>query len=229
MHQRASHCILVVLFCLLTEVLYADRPVRVLYYQAPPDAPGNAYIYAGPTRIGQTKLPRHNFSDTIQIPNAKGKIRLSFLATPPKEGDEPPQNAPSVLIPGRWEKILLLVSEDKDNSTLPIKIRAINASNNAFGPGSIYMMNLSRLRIGGTIGDKKIDLLPRTVQIIKNPISTDGLYPAKLYTIRKRGDKPQRFIKQMWGHDSKVRKVLFILPRPAPHHATYYCAPIHDF
>ncbi|BDS05909.1 hypothetical protein NT6N_09490 [Oceaniferula spumae] len=229
MKNHIFKCLWALMFCVLAGAAHADRPVRILYFQSPADSPEEAYLYAGPKMIGQTELPRYNFSKTFEIPNAKNKIRLTFLPKPLEEGQKIPRGAPSVIIPTQWQKVLLLVSENKNNSTMPIKVTAINASNNVFGPGSIYMMNLSQLRIGGTIGDQKIDLQPRTVKIVKNPSNTNGVYPTKLYSVHKPGDTPQRFIRQMWGHDNQERKVLFILPKPAPQHATYYCAPLRDF
>jgi hypothetical protein len=120
----------------------------------------------------------------------------------------------------------LLVFEDKKNSTMPIRVQAIDASDTVFGPGSIYMINFSDVGVAGTVGDKKLVLKPKDVKIVKNPVSENGYYPAKLDKYVVGEEKPQRFIRQMWGHDAEVRQVLFILPKPAPLHATYYCAPI---
>lgn len=212
--------------CLLTGIAHADRPLRLLYFQAPANAPEEVCVYAAGAMVAESELPRHNFSDNVVIP--KGDTVLHFLPTPLSEGEELPEKAPKVRIPEGWQKVLLLVAEDKGNSILPIRVKAINASDSVFGPGSIYMMNLSKIRIGGTIGDKNLDLRPGKVQILKNPISGNGFYPTKLYSIATPGARPQRFIKQMWEKDGNTRQVLFILPKPAPQHATYYCAPISD-
>lgn len=223
----ASRWIVCTMICLLTGIAHAERPLRLLYFQAPAGAPEKASIYAADSMVVETELPRNNFSEDIIIP--KGDVMLTFLPSSLADGQEVPANAPKVRIPGNWTKVLLLISEDKSNSLLPIRAKAINASDNVFGPGSIYMMNLSKIRIGGTIGDKKLDLRPRSVEILKNPIRGNGFYATKLYSITTPGAKPQRFIKQMWKKDDATRQVLFILPKPPPVFATYYCAPISDF
>ncbi|MFC7338716.1 hypothetical protein ACFQY0_16090 [Haloferula chungangensis] len=212
---------------LLTGILHAERPVRILYFHAPVNAPKKASVYGAGKMLAETELPRDNFSESFEIPD--GNLNLSFLPSALEEGAKPPKNAPSVAISENWSKVLLLVQEDKSNAAMPIKLMAIDASDNVFGPGSIYMMNLSTIRIGGTLGNKELDLKPRSVQIVKSPSAKDGYYPAILYAQIKKGEKPQRFIKQMWGHDDNIRKVLFVLPKPPPHYATYYSAPIRDF
>jgi len=222
-----SRWIVGAIFCLLTGISHAERPLRLLYFQAPADAPEDAFIFAGGKVVAETELPRHNFSNDIEIP--KGDTVLHFLPQPLEEGSEVPQGAPRVKIPAGWQKVLLLIAADKGNSILPIRVKAINASDSAFGPGSIYMMNLSKIRVAGMVGDKKLDLRPNSIEILKNPISGNGFYPTKLYSVATSGAQPQRFIKQMWEKSDTTRQVLFILPKPAPQYATYYTAPVSDF
>ncbi|MEP4079432.1 hypothetical protein [Haloferula sp.] len=222
--RTISRWIFGTMICLLTGIAHAERPLRILYFQAPAGAPEKACIYSADSMVMETELPRHNFSENIIIP--KGDVTLRFLPKQLDDGAEMPIGAPGVKIPSGWQKVLLLVAESKENSVLPIRLKAINASDSVFGPGSIYMMNLSKIRVGGTVGDKKLDLRPSSVEIIKNPISGNGFYPTKLFSVATQGARPQRFIKQMWKKDDATRQVLFILPKPAPQYATYYCAPI---
>ena len=208
----------------MATVCYAQRPAQILYFRAPAKAPTEAYLYAGDLMVAKTELPRSNFSQTFEIPD--GDLNLRFLPSMLEEGAKVPTKIPGTRIPEGWEKTLLLVFEDSRNKAMPIRVQAINASDNAFGPGSVYVANFSEIGVMGTVGDKKLRLKPKAVEIIKSPISEEGYYPAKLDKVIVGDPKPQRFIRQMWGHDEKVRQVLFILPKPAPLHATYYCAPI---
>ncbi|MGJ8641916.1 MAG: hypothetical protein ACSHX9_00795 [Luteolibacter sp.] len=212
----------VVLF--LATVCHAQRPVQILYFRAEADAPTKANLYIGESFVVETELPRGNFSETFDIP--KGNVSLKFLPGLLEDGKKAPKAAPVVNISEKWQKVLLLVFENKKNSVMPIRVQAIDASDNVFGPGSVYMINFSEVAVAGTVGDKQLRLLPKDVKILKNPVSENGYYPTKLDKYVKGEEKPQRFIRQMWGHDAEVRQVLFILPKPAPLHATYYCAPI---
>lgn len=112
---------------------------------------------------------------------------------------------------------------------MPISIKAIDASDNVFGPGSIYIVNFSSIGIFGTVGDKELKLNPKSIQILKDPINENGYYPAKLYSIAKRGDEPRRFIRQMWNHSDSIRRVLLVMPKETSPYASYYSTPIRDF
>ncbi|MGJ8641917.1 MAG: hypothetical protein ACSHX9_00800 [Luteolibacter sp.] len=212
------------LVLLQATVCHAQRPVQILYCQAGSDAPTEAYLYVGESLVVETELPRDNFSETFEI--SKGDIKLTFISSALEEGLTVPDGAPEVDISSEWKKVLLLVMEDNENATMPIRVKAIDASDKVFGLGSIYMCNLSEVEVAGTVGDKELVLKPGDVRVVKNPVRKAGSYPVKLDKQVADEKKPQRFIKQMWVHDEEVRQVLFILPKPAPQHATYYCAPI---
>ncbi|MEP2774883.1 MAG: hypothetical protein ABJQ29_02740 [Luteolibacter sp.] len=224
-HRKTFTCLLTsVLTLLLALLCHAQRPVQILYYRAASDAPRDAYLYVGESLVAETELPRDNFSETFEIP--AGNFMLRFLPAVLEEGQKAPKGAPAVSISEKWQKILLLVFEDKTNAAMPIRVQAIDASDKVFGPGSIYMVNFSEVGVAGTVGDKKLLLKPKAISIVKSPVSENGSYPAKLDKYVPGAKKPQRFIRQMWGQDDTVRQLLFILPKPAPMHATYYCAPI---
>lgn len=216
------------LTCLLASLCHGqNRPVRILYYQAPETAPTEANLYVGVESFGKVDLPRSNFSETFEIP--RGDIELSFLPGPLGPRQKLPERAPVAKIPEAWEKVLILVFQNDRNPIMPIRVQPINASDDVFGPGSIYMINFSEIGIAGDLGDQKLQLKPKSVKVVKSPISQDGFYTAKLDAYVAVGEKPRRFIKQMWQHQSDTRQVLFILPKPAPRYATYYCAPVVGF
>lgn len=203
------------------------RPVKIMYHMAPAGAPTETTIYIGKKQVAKTPLPTTNFSETFTIP--KGEHRLRFLPAPIAEDSPLPRGTPSVHIPKRWQKVLILVLTDKSNPVMPIKLRAIDASDGRFGNSSILMLNYSQVNVFGFLGDKKIELKPQSSLVVKQPISGNGYYPVKLQSIVAKGEKPRRFIRQMWSNDDTMRNVVFILPKPAPMYATYYSAPIRDF
>lgn len=208
----------------MATVCHAERPVQILYCHAEADAPSEASLYAGGSLVTRVELPRDNFSETFEIP--EGDITLSFLPGELEKGKQVPEDAPAVDVSGQWEKILLLVIEDDENATMPIRVQAVDASDKVFRPGSIYMNNFSEVEVVGTIGDKEIVLNPGDARVLKRPVSKAGSYPVKLEKRTPGEDSKQRFIRQMWVYDEEVRQVLFILPKGTPQRATYYCAPI---
>ena len=65
------------LLSFLAPCLMAERPLRILYFQAKSDAPEKASLYVGGKPLQETELPRHNFTKNIEIPD--GDVVLSFL------------------------------------------------------------------------------------------------------------------------------------------------------
>lgn len=217
------------LMCIFASLCHGkDRPVRILYFQSPTDAPSEAFIYSGKKQVAETKLPRSNFSETFEIP--RGDLKLSFLPAPNPRSNDLPEGYPSVDVPRAWDKILLIVLEDEDNALMPIKVTAIDASDKVFGGGSIYTINSSKFEVFGTIGDKELTLEPNAVKVLEDPISDDGYYPTNLYCASEESDgKPRRFVRQMWNHDDSIRRILLVMPKATSPYVRYYCAPIRDF
>jgi len=203
------------------------RPVKVIYYMAPKNAPKMAHLYVAKKEVAKTPLPTQNFSDTFSIP--KGDLQIHFSPKTLAEDQLPSPQLPTIHVPKSWKKILLVVFHHPKNKAMPIRVKAINASDNHFPTGSTYILNLSKIGVKGTIGKKEILIKPRSHLILKNAIAGNGYYPVNLQSYVQGETRPRRFIKQMWQKSDQVRNVLFILPKPAPLHATYYTAPIRDF
>ena len=149
------------MMCAATAV--AQRAGKVLYYQAGGDDPQHAYIYQNgyPVMNGvdqlKQELPRSSFSDVFEI--APQTVTLTFHPKPLDPAEQMPMKAPKVTIPEEWERFLILCVKDPKNNYMPIKIYAINASNNAFKRGDIYFINFTDVKIEGLIGESELCLL----------------------------------------------------------------------
>ncbi len=215
------------LFSVAQDKSEKGRAVKILYLQSGSNAPAETYVHTVKGEAIVTPLPRSNFSKTFYIP--KGDTKLAFTAGALEEDEEVPAEAPSVLIPASWEKALLLVFKDDKNVVMPIRVQAINASSNHFKKGSMYMINYSKVILFGTLDTKKLVLKPESTQIFEYPGGKNGYYPVKLDAKVKGEKRNRRFIRQMWSYGTDIRHLLFVIPKKAPIHATYYCAPIRDF
>lgn len=202
-----------------------DRAAKILYFEAGAQEPEEVFMYSKEGFFAESELPRDNFSPNFLIP--KGVSSITFF---PKSNAVPKEleGAPQVSFSADWKKILFLVFKDSKNKIMPIRVRAINASADIFGPGSIYAINFSRMTVAGEVGDKKLLLKPQKTEIIKNPISKTGFYPTVLQLKGPEMKKPRDFVKQMWAHHQKHRRMLFIMPRKPPHFATYKFTVIKD-
>lgn len=200
---------------------------RILYYGAPADAPKNAFVYQAGKTAQEVALKRHNFSKSFDL--AGGDLRLSFLPSLLPEGVPFPQAAPSLDIPKQWKKVLILVFSDPSNPIMPIRLKALNANDNVFGPGEMLFINYSEISIFGLVGEKKLLLHPETTEVISNPIPKKGEYQVKLDSVDSEVESRRWLMRQTWRHQPSVRRVVFVLPLPAPRTVKLYTAPIRNF
>jgi len=203
--KTKPYWILFVLAGLMASFAHAQndmRPVKILYHKAPKDAPQNAYIYVGEELVAEELVANPNLTKanfSKTFEIPRGDKLLKFLPNELEEGTEPAKKAPSVNIPAAWQKILLLVYLDEENEVMPIK------------------------------GNQEVSILPKKFKVIDFPASRPGSYPVVLKKIVKGDNKPKDFIKTMWQQARTTRQVLFIIPREAPYHATYFNAPVRSF
>lgn len=207
--------------------VHADRVVRILYYDAPTDAPKSAFMYQGGEEAQQVSLPRRNFSKSFNL--VEGDLRVSLLPAALPEDTPVPEAAPSINIPKDWEKVLILAFPDPSNQILPIRLKALDASDDVFGPGELLFINFAEVSIFGLVGEHKLLLHPETIKVISHPIPERGEYQIKLDSVKGDIESRRWLMRQTWRHQPNVRRVVFVLPLPAPRTVRLYSAPIRDF
>ncbi|MGJ8677150.1 MAG: hypothetical protein ACSHX0_06515 [Akkermansiaceae bacterium] len=216
--------------CIFNGLASAERVARVLYYGASKSAPQKAYVYQANEEVQEVELERYNFSKSFKL--ASGSTRLAFLPsalTSTEEGVSIPKNAPFLSIPESWKKVLILVFEDSSNTVMPIQFKAINASDNTFGPGELLFVNLSQLTIFGMVGDKKLVCKPNSKEIVSKPIQGRGSYPSKLYTIEGTDVESKRGLFHRSCEYFPLRRVMVIATSsPAARGVVLYSTEIRD-
>ncbi|CAA7183579.1 Unannotated, partial [Lentimonas sp. CC8] len=206
-HLKVAFLVALSIFAIMSA--HADRVARILYYGAPKSAPKTSFVYTaqgeGYSRRNpqEVALERHNFSKSFLL--AKGAIRLGFLPQRLPERAVFPDEAPSLSIPASWSKVLILVFEDPNNPIMPIRVEAIDASDNVFGPGELLFINYSEASIFGMVGDKKLLLKPQTTVLLSEPAKEKGSYRVKLDSVKDTIETRQWFLRQSWRHEPEVR------------------------
>ena len=122
-----------------------------------------------------------------------------------------------------------MVSEDLENTVLPITLNAIDASDDVFGPGELLFINFSEIGVFGMVGDKKLLLKPKGTALISNPASKREDYDVQLDSVESTIETRRWLLRQQWRHQPKQRYVVFALPMPKPRVAKIYGTQIRDF
>jgi len=222
--------LLKVAFCVLYLVssASAQRAARMIYFNAPDDAPKKTFLYQQKDSVAkELELKSKNFAAAFKLES--GDLNLRFLPAPLAVDQEIPSKAPAVRIPKEWDKVLLLVSEDKNNSVIPIRVVAINASDNVFPEGSLYFINLSNVYVQGTLGDQTLQMKPRSKKIITSPRKDVGNYGIKVESYNENTKQKSSLVEQLWRHIPTSKFVVIITNLPPPRSAKLFTAEIRNF
>jgi hypothetical protein len=205
----------------------SNRMARVIYYGAASDAPKSAFVNQADLKVQEVDLDQYNFSKAFKL--SPGATRLVFLPALLPENASIPAAAPFLDIPEEWTQVLIFAFEDKSNPIMPIRLKAMNASQDAFGPGKIIFINMSEMTVFGYVGDQKLLSKPHTTEIIENPRAGEGKYMLKLDSFKDDLSSRRRLIQQKCQYRLDERMVSFIVPLPAPRMVKIYSAPVPEF
>ena len=221
-----NRTIFLLLCTLLIGVSKAERVARILYYQAPREAPKEAFVYQEGAEPAKVNLERYNFSSPFEINS--GDVKLLFLPKELQADEKIPSSAPSVIIPADWSKVLLIVGENVENSVMPIVVYPINASPNVFGPGDRYFINYSDVTVQGSIGGEEVKILPKSKEIISKQTTSKKFSYIELNAINPKTKKETWLLKQNSAYNPDYRYLFFVTNLKPPRVAKLYATELRS-
>jgi hypothetical protein len=186
------------------------RTCRIVFPERPNDLPTFAYLFDG-KNSQQVHLPSMNFSPVVSLPS--GDITLFMSANPISDIDieNLPPSTPRLTIPKEIDDFYILVTPDRANKTLPLKMMLVSLTNGKFKPGETLWFNSTKHQIVAKLGQAQMAVAPKGTAVSKDPLPKDGYYRADLgYRADGKG-KINRVTEQMWWHDAKSRHLGFIV------------------
>lgn len=187
-----------------------QRTCRVLFLEAPGDAPEKLQLFDG-KESREVELSRMNFSPVYKLP--PGPLQLWLLPTPLTDRSNVPPGAPTVTISETMVDFYLLVSSDPANTVAPVRMQVINVGEDRLKRGQMLWFNLSRNTVGGTLGSVKLSLAPNARAVTDAPVEGNRDYPIKLGFLMP--DNPQVYplCETRWRHDPMSRNLAFVIPK----------------
>ena len=184
-----------------------NRTIRILFLNAPADAPRKLFLYDGQTSQ-QVEMSHMNLSIPYNI--STDSRDLILLKNAVDSSEEVPKKAPRVTLPQHMSDAYLICLSDPGNEVAPVKVYAVDATMDKFNLGQMAWFNLTPHSIVGKIGDQKIDLSPESKAIIDKPMAKHGSYPVILSYVMKGDPSVWPICQTRWQHNPKSRQLVFV-------------------
>jgi len=187
------------------------RTIRLLFHNAPGNAPRAVHLHDGKTSQ-EVQLPRMNLSPIYRIPG--GALKLRMLAAPVGDPESIPQEAPAIFIPETIGDAYLLCFFDPDIPVVPVRVRVVDAGEEKFRNGQMLWINLTPHAVGGTLGDKKLTLNPNGRQIVDAPGDGEESYPVVISYMMDGDNRVYPICQTRWIQDMRSRHLVFVFTEP---------------
>ncbi len=185
----------------------AKRTCRLLFLNPPSGAPTEAYLYDG-TKSQKVELASMSLSDVHPI--ATGATALRLLASPVEKPELVPADSPAAKLGESLTDFYIIISSDPDNKVLPLRMQVINAGDGKFSNGHMMWYNLTGNRIGGILGNQKLDLAANSKSVMDPPTAGAGDFDVQLYYARPGNPKAFPICRTKWMHDPRSRMLMFV-------------------
>lgn len=183
------------------------RTFRVLYLDAPRDAPRITYLFDGKASQ-EIELPRMNLSPVYELSASVQTIVLS--QTPYTSIEEVNPKAPQAKIPEGVADFYLLIGTDKDNPVAPLVPKIVPLEKSSFKTGGMLWFNLTDNVVGGKVGSQRLMMKPLSQQVVKAPSSRNEGYIVDLAFQQPGDEELYPLCETKWIHDPKSRMVVFV-------------------
>jgi len=187
------------------------RTIRILFLNAPDNAPRTVHLYDG-QRSQEVQLPRMNLSPIYQVP--AGPLKLRMVATAVEDPELLPAEAPSVEISESIGDAYLFCVSDPANPVVPVRMNVLDAGKEKFRNGQMLWSNLTTHEISGVMGDAELALPPLGTAIVDAPTSESGSYPVDLSYKTKDDQGPKPLCQTRWMHDARSRHLVLVFDEP---------------
>lgn len=208
---------LVILLLISLATHAAERSCRILFLDAPGDAPQKLHLFDG-FSSQEVELTRMSFSPIYQV--RADALALALLPSPqpaPEAAAPPPAipaGAPTATLAKSITDFYLIVSSDPTNEVAPVRMQVIDADAATFKRGQMLWYNLTDSAVGGIVGARKLHAKPNSRLILDAPASGLESYPVNIHFLPPGKQRPEPLCETSWTHDPRSRTVFFVLQPP---------------
>lgn len=189
------------------------RSLRLLYVQAPDDAPASVFLVVG-KEIKEVDLPRLSIS-TKRLALPAGIVRVYAAAKAPTKDEPLPADAPFVDIPDGMNAPLVVLLPTGEAGGLAFRMLPVEFSRTKAPEGAVLWFNLSGRTIFSKLGTTQAIITPRQTAIQLPPGKAGDIYHVFVDVAPEAGETESvPLMRSSWVKEPGQRHLLFIVPDP---------------
>ncbi len=206
------------LACLAASVSAQDasstRSVRLLYVQAPDDAPASVFLVAG-KEAKEIDLPRLSLS-TKRLALPAGLVRVYAATKAPTKAEPLPADAPFVDIPEAMNDPLVVLLPSGGTGPLAFQMLPVEFSRTKAPEGAVLWFNLSARTVFAKLGAAQATVAPRQ-SVVQSPPGRNGdVYHVLIDVSPEPGETDNvPLMRSSWVKEPGQRHLLFVVPDPS--------------
>jgi hypothetical protein len=192
----------------------SSRSCRLLYIQAPYDAPQKVVLVVG-KEATEVDLPRLSIS-SVRAKLPSGVVRVYAATKAPTKAEPLPENSPFVDIPEAMSDALIVLLPTGQPGPLSFIMLPVEFHKSRAPEGAVIWFNLSDRVIYAKLGNANVTVNPKGSALSMPTVGLDEPYvvyvdaspvPPETETVP--------VVRGSWVKESRVRNLLFVVPDPS--------------
>ncbi len=190
-----------------------SRSLRLLYVQAPEDAPAHVFLVVGKGGK-EIDLPRLSFSSK-RLVIMDGNVRVYAAIKAPTKAQPLPVDAPFADIPKGMNDPLVVLLPTGGVGPLAFRMIPVEFARTKAPEGAVVWLNLSTHPLTSQLGGSRVSVAPRQAVIQLPSGKTGEVYPVSVVLAPEHGEtEGVPLMKSSWVKEPGQRHLLVIVPDP---------------
>jgi hypothetical protein len=189
------------------------RSLRLLYVQAPEDAPASVFLVSGEGGK-EVDLPRLSISSK-RMALTTGSVRVFAATKAPTKAQPLPADAPFVDIPKGMNDPLVVLLPTDGAGPLAFRMIPVDFARTKAPEGAVVWLNLSTQTLTSQLGSSRATIAPRRSVMQMPSGKTGDVYPVSVVLASEHGEtEGLPLMKSSWVKEPGQRHLLVIVPDP---------------
>lgn len=188
-----------------------QRTCRVVFLSKPADDTEQLFLFDG-KKSYKLDVVEMNLSPVIKLNT--GALNLQLAEKKPSRSKPAPEGSPQAAVAEEALDLLVIVSADPENETMPLKLDVINADPSKFKNGDMLWCNLTKNTVEGNLAEHELMLAPGDRKVVQSPAAGGADYAVKLAFRIPNDERLRPLCETTWKQDLNTRTYQLIIDQP---------------